>query len=62
MGGDSLCPPRRGPLLPVTRAGRGPIASDLMDMDGVVVPQDHPVPGADRFVARLVEAGKPSSS
>lgn len=29
-----------------------------MDMDGVIVREDHLVPGADRFVARLREAGK----
>jgi NagD protein len=27
----------------------------LMDMDGVLVHEDAPVPGADRFVARLRE-------
>jgi NagD protein len=31
----------------------------LMDMDGVIVREDHLVPGADRFVARLVETGHP---
>ena len=30
-----------------------------MDMDGVVVREDALVPGADRFIARLREAGKP---
>ena len=42
-----------------TRAGRRPATSYLMDMDGVVVSEDRLVPGADRFVARLVEAGRP---
>src|SRR4051812_11833219 len=30
-----------------------------MDMDGVLVHEDQPVPGADRFVARLRELGLP---
>ncbi len=36
-----------------------PIASYLMDMDGVIVREDNLVPGADRFIARLREAGNP---
>jgi NagD protein len=35
-----------------------PIRSYLMDMDGVIVREDQLVPGADRFVARLREAGR----
>jgi NagD protein len=35
------------------------ILSYLMDMDGVIVSEDHLVPGADRFIARLREAGRP---
>jgi NagD protein len=31
----------------------------LMDMDGVIVREDHLVPGADAFVARLAETGHP---
>jgi NagD protein len=31
----------------------------LMDMDGVLVHEDAPVPGADRFVARLRERELP---
>ncbi len=31
----------------------------LMDMDGVIVQEEHLVPGADRFVARLAETGHP---
>jgi NagD protein len=31
----------------------------LMDMDGVIVREDHLVPGADRFVARLRETNHP---
>jgi NagD protein len=30
-----------------------------MDMDGVLVREDHAVPGADRFLARLAELGLP---
>ena len=30
-----------------------------MDMDGVIVREEHLVPGADRFVARLAETGHP---
>ena len=36
-----------------------PIDSYLMDMDGVIVREDTLIPGADRFIARLREAGKP---
>jgi len=35
------------------------IRSWLMDMDGVLVSEDQAVPGADRFVARLRELGRP---
>jgi len=35
-----------------------PVQSYLMDMDGVIVREDQLVPGADRFVARLREAGR----
>jgi len=38
---------------------RREITSYLMDMDGVVVREDNLIPGADRFVARLTEAGRP---
>ncbi len=31
----------------------------LMDMDGVLVREEHPIPGADRFLARLQELGLP---
>ena len=30
----------------------------LMDMDGVIVSEDHLVPGADRFIARLQKVGR----
>src|SRR5688500_3957113 len=30
----------------------------LMDMDGVLVREEHPIPGADRFLARLGELGR----
>jgi NagD protein len=39
-------------------ANARPIESYLMDMDGVIVRESSIVPGADRFIARLREAGK----
>jgi NagD protein len=39
--------------------GPQPIASYLMDMDGVIVHEDQLIPGADRFIARLKESGFP---
>ena len=38
---------------------RLPIASWLMDMDGVLVHEANALPGADRFLARLKEIGRP---
>jgi NagD protein len=35
------------------------IRSWLMDMDGVLVREDHAIPGAERFLARLRERGTP---
>jgi NagD protein len=35
------------------------ICSWLMDMDGVLVREEHAIPGADRFLARLRELGLP---
>ena len=35
------------------------IHSWLMDMDGVLVREEHPIAGADRFLARLQERGTP---
>jgi NagD protein len=35
------------------------IKSYLMDMDGVIVREQHPIPGADRFLRRLRETGRP---
>src|SRR5215212_3570998 len=35
------------------------IESWLMDMDGVLVREEHAIPGADRFLARLRERGLP---
>lgn len=35
------------------------ISSWLMDMDGVLVHEERAVPGADRFLARLAERGRP---
>jgi NagD protein len=37
----------------------GPWASYLMDMDGVIVREEHLVPGADLFLRRLRETGRP---
>jgi NagD protein len=37
----------------------GPWASYLMDMDGVIVREEHPIPGADLFLRRLRETGRP---
>jgi NagD protein len=37
--------------------GRREIRSWLMDMDGVLVREEHAIPGADRFLARLTELG-----
>lgn len=37
----------------------GPIRNYLMDMDGVIVREEHLVPGADRFIGRLRGAGYP---
>jgi 5'-nucleotidase len=38
---------------------RGEIRSWLMDMDGVLVHEEHAIPGADAFLARLRELGLP---
>jgi NagD protein len=38
---------------------RREIRSWLMDMDGVLVREEHAIPGADRFIARLRERGTP---
>jgi NagD protein len=43
-------------LRPVTRRE---IHSWLMDMDGVLVREEHAIPGADRFIAALRERGLP---
>ncbi|WP_326596849.1 HAD-IIA family hydrolase [Streptomyces sp. NBC_01803] len=40
-------------------AERKPIESWLTDMDGVLIHEGVPVPGADRFLKRLRESGKP---
>jgi NagD protein len=37
----------------------GEIRTWLMDMDGVLVHEEHAIPGADRFLARLQETGTP---
>jgi NagD protein len=38
---------------------QGEIRTWLMDMDGVLVHEEHAIPGADRFLARLQEHGIP---
>ena len=38
---------------------RRPIDTWLMDMDGVLVHEEHAIPGAERFLARLRESGTP---
>ncbi|MBB0246055.1 HAD-IIA family hydrolase [Streptomyces alkaliphilus] len=38
---------------------RKPIESWLTDMDGVLIHEGVPIPGADRFLKRLRESGKP---
>jgi len=35
------------------------IKSWLMDMDGVLVREEHPIPGAGEFIARLRQLGRP---
>jgi NagD protein len=35
------------------------IHSWLMDMDGVLMREEHPIPGAEQFIARLKERGTP---
>ncbi|WP_035793587.1 HAD-IIA family hydrolase [Kitasatospora mediocidica] len=40
-------------------AERKPIESWLTDMDGVLIHEGVPIPGADRFLKRLTESGKP---
>src|SRR5919199_298277 len=40
-------------------ADRREINSWLMDMDGVLVHEEHAIPGADRFIAALRDAGAP---
>ena len=38
---------------------RGEIRAWLMDMDGVLIREETPIPGADRFLARLRDRGLP---
>ncbi|HEX4717932.1 MAG TPA: HAD-IIA family hydrolase [Thermoleophilaceae bacterium] len=38
---------------------RGPIRNWLMDMDGVLVSEEHAIPGAPEFIARLRETDTP---
>ena len=37
----------------------GPLPSFLMDMDGVLVHEEHAIPGADQWIKALTEAGLP---
>jgi NagD protein len=41
------------------RTGRHQVRAWLSDMDGVLVQEEEPIPGAAEFVARLVETGRP---
>ena len=41
------------------RAARHHVRAWLSDMDGVLVREEEPIPGAAEFVARLVETGRP---
>ena len=40
-------------------SGRKPVEAWLTDMDGVLVHEGHPIPGAPDFVSRLRASGKP---
>ncbi|PTR31064.1 NagD protein [Rhodococcus sp. OK519] len=44
---------------PVSTEERNPGWTYLMDMDGVLVHEEHIIPGADQFLAELQEAGTP---
>src|SRR5437763_4368802 len=46
-------------LAPPQSIPRREIHSWLMDMDGVLVREEHAIPGADRFLERLRERGTP---
>jgi NagD protein len=41
------------------RTGRHQVRAWLSDMDGVLVREEEPIPGAADFVSRLVESGRP---
>jgi NagD protein len=41
------------------RTGRHQVRAWLSDMDGVLVHEEEPIPGAAEFVSRLVETGRP---
>ena len=55
----TLTPVTAAPAQARRGAARRPIESWLMDMDGVLVREEHAVPGADRFLASLREQGTP---
>src|SRR5690348_7205657 len=56
-----LEPPHRhrDPQESLPMAERKPIDSWLTDMDGVLIHEGVPIPGADAFIKRLRESGKP---
>jgi NagD protein len=56
--GCSLAPGRRHRAY-ASDVGSREIRSWLMDMDGVLVHEEHPLPGAPEFVARLTELEAP---
>jgi NagD protein len=49
----------RGPRYNLAPMTKREIHSWLMDMDGVLMREEHPIPGAEQFIARLKERGTP---
>jgi 5'-nucleotidase len=47
------------PASPAPAVEDGPLPSFLMDMDGVLVHEEHAIPGADQWIKALTEAGLP---
>ena len=58
-GGRERGPGTRGRGRTIPRVTRRKICSWLMDMDGVLVSEEHAIEGADRFLARLRERELP---
>jgi len=59
-GGAAGAPDHGGTPIPLrSPTVQRPVSSWLMDMDGVLVHEQHPLPGADRFIQRLKELGRP---